>query len=117
MAKKGQVFQKVLLETKLHIMKLYFEEDRSAHTLAREFEVSVKTIGTWIRIYKRDSGLEVQRKCRPKGYKQLDYKERYDILKEYQAFFKEVDRGKKIEFITKERHHHRLRTLCEMLEI
>jgi len=95
MAKKGQVFQKVPLETKLHILKLYFEEGRSAHTLAREYAVSVKTIGTWIRIYKRDGELEVQRKGRPKGYKQLDYKERYKILKNFQAFLKEVDRGKK----------------------
>jgi transposase-like protein len=95
MAKKGQVFQKVPLETKLHIMKLYFEEGRSAHTLAREYEVSVKTIGTWIRIYKRDGGLEVQRKGRPKGYKQLDYKERYDILKKFTAYLKEIDARKK----------------------
>jgi hypothetical protein len=48
MAKKGQVFQKVPLETKLHILKLYFEEGRSAHTLARVFEISVKPIGTWM---------------------------------------------------------------------
>jgi transposase-like protein len=44
MAKKGQVFQKVPLETKLHIMKLYFEEGRSANTLAREYEVASNTI-------------------------------------------------------------------------
>jgi transposase-like protein len=95
MAKKGQVFQKFPLETKLHIMKLYFEEGRSAHTLAREYEVSVKTIGTWIRIYKRDGGLDVQQRGRTKGYKQLDFKERYDILKKFTAYLKEVDARKK----------------------
>jgi transposase InsO family protein len=47
----------------------------------------------------------------------LDYKERYEILKKYKAFLKEVDRGKKIAFITRERHHHRLSVLCDVLEI
>jgi len=65
MAKKGQVFQKVPLETKLYILKLYFEEGRSTNTLDREFEVAGKTIGTWIQIYKRDGGLDVQRRGRP----------------------------------------------------
>ena len=88
MAKKGQMFQKVPLETKLHIMKLYFEEGRSANTLAIEYEVSVKTIWTWIQIYKRDGGLDVRKRGRTKGYKQPDYKERYEILKKFTAYLK-----------------------------
>jgi transposase-like protein len=48
MAKKDQVFQKFQLETKLKIVKMHLEEGRSAQTLAREFEVSVKAIGTSI---------------------------------------------------------------------
>ena len=39
-AKKGQVFQNFPLETRLHIMKLHFEEGRSAQTLAREYGAS-----------------------------------------------------------------------------
>jgi transposase-like protein len=62
MAKKGQVFQKFPLETKLRIVKIHLEEDRSANTLSREFEVSVKTIGTWIQIYKRNGGLDIQQR-------------------------------------------------------
>jgi transposase len=95
MAKKGQVFQKVPLETKLYILKLYFEEGRSANTLAREFEVSVKTIYTWVRIYKRDGGLDVQRRGRPGSHHQEDYKERYEILKKFTAYLKEVDAKKR----------------------
>ena len=95
MAKKCQVFQKVPLETRLHIMKLYFEEGRSAQTLVREYEVSVKTIGTWIKIYKRDGGLDVQQRGRAKGYKRPDYKERYEILKKFTAYLKEVDAKKR----------------------
>jgi transposase-like protein len=47
MAKKGQVFQKVLLETKLHILKLHLEEGQSAQTLAKEYGVASQTIYTW----------------------------------------------------------------------
>jgi hypothetical protein len=56
MAKKGQMFQKVQLEVKLHNMKLYFEEGRSAHTFDRVFELAIDTIYTFVRIYKRDGG-------------------------------------------------------------
>jgi transposase len=91
MANKGQVFQEVPLETKLYILKLYFEEGRLANTLAREYEVSVKTIGDWIKIYKRDWGLDVQRRGRQGSQNQEDFKERYEILKKFTAYLKEVD--------------------------
>jgi transposase len=74
MAKKGQVFQKVPLETKLHILKLHLEEGRFTNTLAREYEVSVKTIGTWIQIYKRDGWLDVQHRGRPGSHNQEGFK-------------------------------------------
>jgi transposase len=95
MTKKVHVFKKVPLETRLHIMKLYFEEGRSANTLAREYEVSVKTIGTWTQNYKRDGGLDVQRRGRPGFHNQEDYKERYEILKKFTAYLKEVDAKKR----------------------
>jgi transposase-like protein len=60
MAKKGQVFQKFPLENELKIVKMHLEEVRSAQTLAREFEVASDTIYTWVRIYKRDGGLDVK---------------------------------------------------------
>ncbi len=81
MAKKGQVFQKVPFETKLKIVKMHPEEGRSAQTLSREFEVASDTIYTWVRIYKRNGGLGDQQRGLAKGYKQPDYKERYEILK------------------------------------
>jgi hypothetical protein len=56
MTKKGQIFQKVPLKVKLHNMKLYFDEGRSAHTLVRVFELAIDTIYTCVRIYKRDGG-------------------------------------------------------------
>lgn len=95
MAKKGQVFQKVPLETKQKIVKLHLEEGRSAHTLAREYGVPSDTIYTWVRIYKRDGGLEVRPHGRAKGFKLPDYKERYEILKKFTAYLKEVDAKKR----------------------
>ena len=95
MAKKGQVFQKVPLETKLHILKLHLEQGQSAHTLAREYGVSSQTIYTWGQIYKRDGGLDIQQRGRAKGYKRPDYKERYEILKKFTANLKEVDAKKR----------------------
>jgi transposase-like protein len=95
MAKKGQLFQKFPLETKLKIVKMHLEEGRSAQTLAREFEVASDTIYTWVRIYKRDGGLDVQRRGRPGSHNQEDYKERYEILKKFTAYLMEVDAKKK----------------------
>lgn len=94
MASKGQTFQKVPLETKLHIVKLYLNEGKAYSYLARQYGVSKKTIETWVRIYKRDGGLDVRRKGRPAS-SQTDYKERYTILKKYLAYLKEVDDSRK----------------------
>jgi transposase-like protein len=91
MAKKGQVFQKVPLETNLKIIKIHLEEGQSAQTLAREFEVARDTIYIWVRIYKRYGGLDIQQRVRAKGYKQPDYKERCEILKQFTAYLNEVD--------------------------
>ena len=70
---------------------MHLEEGRSAQTLAREFDVASDTIYTWVRIYKRDGGLDIQQHGRAKGFKQPDYKERYEILKKFTAYLKEVD--------------------------
>jgi len=86
MAKKGQVFQKVPLETKLKIVKIHLEEGRSAHTLAREFELASNTIYTWVCIYKRDGGLDIQHRGVAKGFKRPDYKEQYETLKKFTAY-------------------------------
>jgi transposase-like protein len=80
MSKKGQVFQKFTLETKLKIVKMHLEEGRLAQTLARVFEVASDTIYTWVRIYKRDGGFDIQQRSRAKGYKQPNNKERYGEL-------------------------------------
>lgn len=50
---------------------------------------------TWVRIYKRDGSLDVKKKGKPKQDENIDYKEKYEILKKYLAFLEEVDQEKK----------------------
>ena len=94
MASKGQTFQKVPLETKLHIVKLHLNEGKTYPYLAQQYGVPEGSIKTWVRMYKRDGGLDVRRKGRPAS-SQTDYKERYTILKKYLTYLKEVDDSRK----------------------
>lgn len=93
MAKKGQTFQRYSLEFKEQIIKEY-QEGQSKNRLAKTYNIPKGTISTWVYKMKERGTLAPQKKGRPlQG--PVDYKERYDILKKYQAFLKEVDRGKK----------------------
>ena len=95
MAKKGQKFNKYTKEYKEEILNKYFNNQGSALSLSREYNISVKTIETWIRKSKRPELYEKHKKIgRPKKNEEIDYKERYEILKKYQAFIK-AQRGKK----------------------
>ena len=95
MASKGQKFRKYDLEFKLKVIRDKFENKWSYTELERKYKVSKKTIESWIRIYKRDGGLNVQKRGRPTKGDNIDYKERYEILKKFQEFLKEVDLEKK----------------------
>ncbi len=93
MAKKGQTFKNYSKETKEEILKKYFEGNVPVSVLSKEYEISSNTISTWIR--KTKEGTEVlkdtqgSRTGRPKKDEgEIDYKERYEILKKYQAFLK-----------------------------
>jgi|SRR5690554_1384849 len=92
MASKGQKFKKYSPDFKEKIIKEYFSGEASYKMLSEKYDVPHKTIETWVR--KTKSGIDVSvdhRKGgsgRPKS-KDLtleDYKERYEILKKYQAF-------------------------------
>ena len=95
MASKGQKFQKHSPELKEIILKEYFETFSSPQFLGSKYGVSRKTIETWI--YKTKCKIDVKvdhrqgRSGRPKTNNLTleDYKERYEILKKYQAFLQE----------------------------
>ena len=93
MAKKGQKFNKYTPEQRKEILDKYFTGKGSSRSLAEEYNISYKTIETWISAYKKDIPLGYQKKGRQKE-ENIDYKERYEILKKFQAFI-EAQRKKK----------------------
>ncbi len=93
MAKKGQTFKKHTKETKEEILKKYFEEYQSAKLLGKEYGISEKTIENWVAKVKQGKDVLTDHRQfssgRPKKNEEdIDYKERYEILKKYQAFLK-----------------------------
>ena len=92
MAKKGQTFKKHTKETKEEILRKYFEENVPARALGEEYGISKNTIENWV--YKSKQGKDILTdhrqfsSGRPCKDEEIDYKERYEILKKYQAFLK-----------------------------
>ena len=90
MAKKGQKFYKFSDELRTEIVNKYLSGKYSHALLAKEYNVSKNSISTILRKY-RLTGLAVKgKKGRPKE-KDIsidDLKQRYEILKKYQAFLK-----------------------------
>jgi len=95
MARKGQKFKKYSKELRLQIVHEKINEGKSYTFLADKYGMSWKTIETWVRIFRRDGSLDVRQKGKPKQDNSLDYKEKYEILKKFQEFLKEVDQEKK----------------------
>ncbi|MBQ3572368.1 MAG: helix-turn-helix domain-containing protein [Clostridia bacterium] len=93
MAKKGQKFNKYTPEQRKEILEKYLSGQGSQNSLAKEYGITRNTIKTWISAYKQDIPLGYQKKGRPKE-ENIDYKERYEILKKFQAFI-EAQREKK----------------------
>ena len=71
MAKKGQTFKKVSLEQRLWAVKERIEEEKTYQSIGDKYGVSKKTVETWVRIYQRDHGLDVQKKGRPTEKNQI----------------------------------------------
>lgn len=86
MAKKGQKFNKYTVELRSEVLEKYFTGQYSARTLGDEYGISPKTIGTWIKAYKDGKSLGMAKRGKRKADDTIDYKERYEILKKFQAF-------------------------------
>lgn len=65
-------------------------ESGGSITLSRKYNISYHTIDTWISKYKRQGNLnnDISGNRGRKAEKDIDYKERYQILKKYQTFLK-----------------------------
>ncbi len=97
MVKKGQKFNKYSPEIIAEILEKYHSGQGSSRSLGKEYGVSFRTIDNWLR--KEKKGIEVtidHRKVLSGRAKEesINYKERYEILKKYQAFI-EARRGEK----------------------
>ena len=95
MASKGQKFIHYTEEEKNEIV-LKYVNGISGYYLAKEYGIPVSTIKTWK--YKIDHPEKYagskRGRSKEKDLTKDDWKERYDILKKYQAFLK-VQRKKK----------------------
>lgn len=94
MASKGQKFNKYTPEFRAEVLDKYFAGNYSAAMLGVEYGISKKTIQTWIRACKEGRVLGVTKRGRQKSNDEIDYKERNEILKKFQAFV-EAQRKKK----------------------
>ena len=86
MASKGQKFNKYSIELKNEILNKYLEGKGTTKTLGQEYGISKGTIKTWIRKSKHLELASGLKQGRPRKDEIIDYKERYEILKKYQAF-------------------------------
>ena len=91
MASKGQKFDKYSQNIKELIIK-ELSKGKSYTELSREYGVKAKTISTWQQKLRHPDKYPNQSKNRgrpiEKDLTKEDYKERYEILKKYQAFLK-----------------------------
>lgn len=88
MASKGQKFNSYTPELKNEIVSKYLNENKSFGYLSNEYRVSKGTIKGWVYKFKNGKTLALDNRGRPKKNEKIDYKERYEILKNYQAFLK-----------------------------
>ena len=93
MAKKKQKFKKHSPELKEKIINEYLNGLSGECNLAKKYNIPRETIKNWIR--KTEKGIDVSKDSRgchgrpkTKNLTLEDYKERYEILKKYQAFLK-----------------------------
>jgi len=97
MAKKGQRFRIYTNLEREEIIQKYLTGNYSYKSLANEYDINPKSVQTMILKYKA-TGISAKQKppgrnggkgkIREESLTKEDYKERYEILKKYQAFLK-----------------------------
>ena len=88
MAKKGQKFQKYTQQEKEEYVRMY-QEGKPSSYFERELGISANTIRMWQYKVNHPELNNGNKKGRQKNnLTKEDWKERYEILKKYQAFLK-----------------------------
>ena len=78
------------MEFKNKILNEYLSGKGGSKYLGKKYNISYNTIDTWIKIYRRQGNLinDINHTRGRRKEENIDYKERYEILKKYQAFLK-----------------------------
>ena len=87
MASKGQKFIRFTNEERTEIVGKYLSGKYGYRALAKEYGISWKTVESMVRKYRKTGTTITEQKGR-QDLTREDYKERYEILKKYQAFLK-----------------------------
>jgi len=95
MAKQGQQFQNYTKEFKEKVINEKITSKHSYSYLSTKYNVPAGTIITWIYQYRQNNGEIIHKKRGRQKNDVIDYKERYEILKKFQDYVKEVERKKK----------------------
>ena len=78
------------INLKKEIVNKYFNGNGTLNSLQKEYGISYKTIFNWLRkeklYHSQENDINHSRGRRKE--ENIDYKERYEILKKYQAFLK-----------------------------
>lgn len=91
MAKKGQKFRKYTNEERIKIVNEYLNNEATPTMLSKKYCISIKTIWNWISKYRSKNYNLLDNRPKLSGNRKeenINYKERYEILKKYQAFLK-----------------------------
>ena len=87
MAKKGQQFKKYTDKERIKIVQEYLNNEATPTMLSKKYNISIKTIWNWISKYRSKGYNLLDNRPKMSGNikeKNIDYKERYEILKKYQ---------------------------------
>ncbi len=94
MASKGQKFDKYSEEFKKEVYNAYISGKYGGYrNVAKKYNIPNNTLNTWIRKYRKQGTLEndiyhKRGRTKESNLTKEDWKERYEILKKYQAFLK-----------------------------
>ncbi|HOO44295.1 MAG TPA: helix-turn-helix domain-containing protein [Bacillota bacterium] len=94
MASKGQKFRKYDTDIKLKIIAEK-QTGKSFSELSEKYGIPQGTVTNWVLGFRREGIVDVKKRGRPKASDEINYRERYEILKKYQDFLAKQGRKRK----------------------
>ena len=74
---------------KLEVITKYFNNEASLNILSKEYNIPRSTIFKWVKQSRNGKDITIRQKGSGRIKEEnIDYKERYEILKKYQVFLK-----------------------------